>query len=237
MVERLSEVAAASSAADRIRAIMGHQDRYSPRQEEILDALEAIFLERGLRKTTVGELAASARCSRKTLYDLAPTKEQMFLLVLDRMWRRLGERARDGLASAGDAAEQIETFLSEGITIFRPPWTTFIEDIEAYGPARRLFDDHVNIGLDFVADLIAKGIDEGTFRPVAPRLAAEVLGAAVTQVVYREHLDVTATSDAELVRQASDLVLRGLIAQPEAGSVTRGRAPRSSRKPRQQVRR
>lgn len=46
------------------------------RQEQVLDGLEEIFREEGFRRLTIGELATRLRCSRSTLYAMAPTKEE-----------------------------------------------------------------------------------------------------------------------------------------------------------------
>ena len=60
-------------------------DKLSPRGEQLLAQLEEIFFEQGYRRITVGALAARLRCSRATLYALAPSKEELFLRVLDRV--------------------------------------------------------------------------------------------------------------------------------------------------------
>src|SRR5262245_59150030 len=94
------------------------RQRSSRRREQILDAIEQLFLERGFQVLTIDDLVAAAGCSRSTLYALADTKENLFLLVLDRMWRRLRERAREAQAISGDAGARVEAFLCAGINIF-----------------------------------------------------------------------------------------------------------------------
>ena len=54
------------------------------RQARLLGEIEAIYLAEGFRGSTVGELAARLRCSRRALYELAPSKEELFLRVLGR---------------------------------------------------------------------------------------------------------------------------------------------------------
>ena len=111
----------------------------SRRQQEVLDALEAAFLERGFRQPTIEELAARAKCSRRTLYEIAPTKGEMFLRVLDRMMWRLDASAREVLHSAADASSRIEKLLGGGVILFRPAGVEFAADLPGYAPARMLF--------------------------------------------------------------------------------------------------
>ena len=214
-MDRVSQVAEAAMAADRIRSLMGHRAEYSVRQEQILDSLESIFLVRGFGALTVSELAKEAQCSRRTLYTLAATKEELVLLVLDRMWRRLGDRGRQAMSQARTPAAQIEAFLYEVVAIYRAPWQGLIADIIAYGPARRLFNDHIGVGVDFLTSLVAAGVREGQFRPVNPRLAAEILSAATSQMVGREALVDETFDSGTAIREAIRIVLYGLmVSQP-----------------------
>ena len=72
---------------------------YSEREGHLLEGLEEIFLQEGFRRVAVGELAARLHCSRATLYALAPSKERLFLLVLERLLARIR-----GMGRAADRA-------------------------------------------------------------------------------------------------------------------------------------
>lgn len=181
---------------------------FSARKEEILDTLEEIFLTEGFRDVTIEDLVRRARCSRGTLYDLAPTKEALFIVVLDRLWRRLGLRAQKAIRATSDPAKQIEAYLTEATALFHPS-PRFLEDVEAYAAARRLFDEHVGIAIDYLAGLVEAGIESGQFRPVPSRLAAEVLSAAASQFAGR-------TDAADAIQQAVRMVLYGLVTSDSA---------------------
>ncbi len=78
----------------------------SRRREEILDAVEEIFQKEGFRRVTIGELSTRLRCSRRAFYELAGTKEEVFLLVLKRLLARIrqdGEEAVDSHSQPGEA--------------------------------------------------------------------------------------------------------------------------------------
>ena len=202
----------AGQSPDRGRARASGSPEFSARKEEILDTLEEIFLTEGFRAVTIGDLVRRARCSRGTLYDLASTKEALFIVVLDRLWRRLGLRAQEAIRSASDPAKQVEAYLTESSALFRPS-PRFLEDVEAYAAARRLFDEHVAIAIKFLASLVESGIEEGYFRPVPPRLAAEVLSAAASQFAGRTD------NAAEVIHQAVSMILYGLVTSENAVNV------------------
>lgn len=202
-------------AAGRLRSLMGRTIGYSSRQEEILDALEEVFLQNGFVDVSITDLVARARCSRRTLYELAPTKEQLFLLVLDRMWRRLDVYAREAVAREDDAAAKLEAFLGRAAEIFRAPSSAFLAAIQTYAPARRVFDDHVAGYIEYMGELIEDGIRAGQLRPMDPRVAAEVLAAATAQVAGRES-DPDQPSGPEAVAVAARLALFGLVSREDS---------------------
>ena len=67
-----------------------------PRQLELLAELEAFFFTHGYRAATMDRLAQEMRCSKRTLYALAPSRKALFTLIVDN-WaeriRRLGLEA------------------------------------------------------------------------------------------------------------------------------------------------
>jgi len=54
-------------------------------RERILDAAEASFLAHGFHATTMDVIAREVRCSKKTLYKLFASKEELFSLLLVRV--------------------------------------------------------------------------------------------------------------------------------------------------------
>ena len=55
----------------------------SDRQKELLADLEALFFASGFRTVTVDEIATRLKCSKRTLYEIAPSKQELFVLVIE----------------------------------------------------------------------------------------------------------------------------------------------------------
>ncbi len=190
--------------------------RGSKRRGQILDQLEAIFLEGGFRTLTVGSLAGRLRCSRSTLYALAPTKEELFLRVQDRILRRIGREARDRAYSCQDAGDRVEAFLEGTISSLRPIGTTFLDDVFSYTPARQLFDQHQRGAMRTLRELIEAGIEAGAFKGIHPAVAAAALDAAVGRIRDPQFLRETGLTPSEAFDQVSQLLRHGLVRQAAA---------------------
>ena len=184
----------------------------SRRQQEVLDALEAAFLEQGFRKPTIGELAARAQCSRRTLYEIAPTKGEMFLVVLDRILWRMDEGAREHLRAHGDPAARIEALLGGGITAFRPAGAEFVADLSNYKPAQMLFTRHTDRVRGSLARLVKEGIASGQFLDVNPDIVAEVLLVSTRQMTDPTFLARSGLKPSEAMSQLYDYLRHGLVA-------------------------
>src|SRR3954451_4534442 len=104
--------------------------RFTPRQVEILDTLQALFLAEGFRHLTIGDLVDRLRCSRRTLYSLAPSKEELVLVVIGRLLNEMGIEARARAMAFDDPGDAIAAYLQTAITTFEPATTAFTEDLE-----------------------------------------------------------------------------------------------------------
>jgi AcrR family transcriptional regulator len=153
-----------------------------PRHMQVLDGLETIVLTEGFKDLTVASLARRLRCSRRTLYELADTKEAMVLMVIDRLMRRLARRAHDAAATEDTHLAKLRAFLIRGLTELYRATVSFAEDAAEDEAAHNLMLSHIRYATGVVADMIAAGIEAGEFAEIHPQVAAEVLDAGLARL-------------------------------------------------------
>src|SRR5262245_60121294 len=86
---------------------------------EILDAAATCIARVGLGKTTLDDVAKTARCSRASLYRAFPGKQQLIAALVERDARRLGDALVAAAAREADlqgAAAAVITTATRGIT-------------------------------------------------------------------------------------------------------------------------
>jgi len=196
----------------------------SPRARAVIDGLEAIFLREGFRRVSVGELAARLHCSRQTLYALAPSKEELFLLVLDQLLARIRRLGLEAAAARGDVRERIVACVEPGVSELREASRAFFADVAGFPRAKRRLDLHQAARRGDISRLLEDGIRAGAFRGVHPHLAAEIILAAVRRAMEPAFLLEAGLLPSDAIAEAEDLLLYGLL-HPE------GRAQRSTRTP------
>ena len=173
-----------------------------PRHREVLDQLETLFLQEGFSGYSVRELAAHVGCSRRTLYELAPSKDELVLLVFDRFLHRVGRDALEAIDIDRPYAEQIRSYFLGGIELQRIS-QVFGDDLADEPATRRLFDRHYGYVMAITEQLVEQGIAAGEFRPVTPAVVAGVLAGGAH---FFNQPDVQTDSGVALEQVAGELV-------------------------------
>ena len=201
----------AAASTDRQRS--GHAGR-TARQADVLDAFEALILAEGFRHLTVGEVAARLGCSRRTLYDLAPSKDDLVALAVERY---LDDFLGDCLAEIArhrSPARQLEAaaaLVTERFAALSPAFTADLVATPRLAALVTVFTNRFADGLEAVVDA---GVRQGVFRRVHPRLVAEAILGLVDRLQDPAVLaDLGLTYD-EAARQVAGLFLDGIRARP-----------------------
>jgi AcrR family transcriptional regulator len=195
------------------------------RAARTLDAIEEIFLTEGFRRVSVGELAARLRCSRRALYELATSKEDLFLMVLDRFLQRIRRQGEAAAAGVRDPATRIEAYLAPGIREVARTRNTLFRDIAGFLPAQRMLDHHQRRRMEGVREIVVDGARRGVFRGFDPHLVAEVFTHAYRRVSQPDFLAAANLSMTEAYAELSRLLRHGLLhAESEPGRSARRRA-------------
>lgn len=184
--------------------------RLSVRQQELLDDLERVILDEGFRRLTIEQLAGRLRCSRRTLYQIAPSKDDLVLLVLDRLMRRMGRRAADRVRELDDPAGRLWAYMITTNAEIRKGSRELWADVAAQPAVRRLVDDHYRYAASVAGRLISDGVQRGSFRAVSTDLVAEVLAATLQRLQDPEVLVRLGVGNAEANEHVFELILYGL---------------------------
>lgn len=183
--------------------------RLGPRHRQVLDLLEALFLEHGFASFTVRELAAAVGCSRRTLYELAPSKDELVLIVLDRFLHRVGRRALASIRPERPVAEQISDYIHGGAEILRQT-TVFADDLTDEPAARRLLDRHFRYVMTVLEHLVAVGVRRHEFRHVDPTMIAAMITGSTLYVTQPDVLDDMGFDETQVVDDVIEFTLQAL---------------------------
>ncbi len=181
------------------------------RADQLLDAIEDIFLESGFATLTVGDLAARLRCSRRTIYELAPSKNDLVLMVLRRFFANVRRHAEELLSSDVEPARRLFEYMQVGVGYAVRMSPVLVADVDRWPPAAKIWQEHMRLRVGVLRKLVQQGVDAGVFRGVHAHLVAEIIFASWLRIrepgfYLRETLTIAEAFD-ELAR----LLLHGLV--------------------------
>lgn len=179
------------------------------RQERLLDALEALFLSEGFCDVTVASLAKRLRCSRRSFYELAASKEGLFLLVFDRYLTRLRDAGQRGARDL-PPVEAIAAYLAPALVAARKLSPRVMRDVQACRAARVMWEQHTRERMAGLQSLIENCVRENLFRGVDSFLVAEVMVVSLRRIGEPDFLAKAELTYREAVQELYALLLRGL---------------------------
>jgi AcrR family transcriptional regulator len=149
------------------------EDERERRRGEILDAAEALYIDKGWAALTVDQVARSARLSRALVYVYFRDKEDLLFAIGERAMRLLRDRFVAALATRQTGMDQIEAIGRAYIRYAHefPHYFDFCSRFQAYTvnadassneTACKSMGDQV---IGTVVQAIVNGIGDGSVRP------------------------------------------------------------------------
>src|SRR5208337_4784545 len=163
MEQRIGRAAIGRPAPDGLKPL-------SPRLRRIIDNLEAIFLEEGFLQFRTEDLARRLRCSKQTLYALAPSREELFELIIERLFCRIREQGRIAAEQAPDWISAVAGYLDVAVRATRTASGQFVRDLARFDPGRRKLRHHQRLRISGLEAIVAAGTREGAFGEIHSKL-------------------------------------------------------------------
>jgi AcrR family transcriptional regulator len=177
------------------------------RQLELQDELVALVLAEGFRHLTVDAVAARLGCSKRTLYALAASKEQLATLAVRHFFRRAGEQVEEAIAALRAPGRRVTRYLEAVAEALSPASPQFRVDVAGFAPAREVYERNTAAAAERVRNLIEDGTASGAFRSVRTPFVAEVVTATMYRITSGEIEAATGLDDAAAYAELARLVL------------------------------
>jgi AcrR family transcriptional regulator len=184
--------------------------RGAARREQLFDALEELLLAEGFAHFTLDDLAARLHCSKRTLYALAGSKEQLVRAAVVHFFRGATEHVEAALAAQADPRRRVGTYLGAVATELAPASPRFVEDVAAFPPAAEVYARNTRAAARRVQQLVDEGVAAGVFRDVHTGFVADVVTSVMVRIQQRQVAAATGLDDAEAYARLAELLLHGL---------------------------
>jgi AcrR family transcriptional regulator len=169
--------------------MLKEQERSQTRRQRILDAAVQVFTRKGYRDAGMEDIAAEAETSKGGLYFHFPSKQTIFVQLLERMAALLMERTESALQAEPDPISRADAALRVVLHTFAAHrGLTRLFLVEALGAGPEFSAKIMGLHGQFT-DLIKRHLDDavsqGAIPPLDTGIAAQVWFGALNQVVTR----------------------------------------------------
>lgn len=155
-----------------------HKPRFKPadvRINELMDAAESLFLEKGFDATTVSDIVARAGVAKGTYYHYFAAKPDIYEALRHRYmdwFLSQTQQAMDACA-AGDADARLAAWCDRSVTAYTEKQA--LHDVLFHQGFHQQGNDHENAVLNQLLALIAEGEQHGQWRVVHPDITAMII--------------------------------------------------------------
>ncbi len=191
------------------------EEALTRRQRELLDELGAIF-DKGFVDVTMAELAARLNCSLRTLYGLAPSRNELVLIVSDRNLRKVGRAAHAAIDDGTTALEAVRAYLRAANVAVSDITQQFADDMAGLPEGRALNEAHSEYLVAVTRRLLDLAVERGEIRPeirgVDTTAVARMIAGLGRDFAQAHVLTTLASSPKDAADAMVDVVLTGLAA-------------------------
>jgi AcrR family transcriptional regulator len=191
------------------------QQRSEETRTRIMESSVKLFSERGFNAASVDDICAEAGISKGAFYHHFESKQGLFLALLDG-WLK----AIDNAIEASKDMTAPETFLQmteafpyvfetagNHLPMFMEFWLQASRDKKIWqasiAPYRRYHK--------YFTSLIKKGVDEGSFADVEPRIASRLIISTAMGLLLQSLLDPEGAKWEKVARESTTMLLNSLI--------------------------
>jgi AcrR family transcriptional regulator len=206
--ERLRSVPRPSPVLSRER-----ERTLTGRQREILDQLGALF-DDGFAHLTMAGLAARLSCSLRTLYELAPSRDALVLMVVDRNLWRIGHTAAEALDAEMAPLDALRAYLRSATVAVAGTTPAFARDLASIPAGQRLNDAHSDYLVAVARSLLDLAAEQGIIGPVDTGAIARVMAGVGRDFARPEVISTLESSPKDAADAVVDVLLRGLGGVP-----------------------
>lgn len=184
--------------------------RRTPRQDDLLDRLVALVAAEGFADFTLDDLAVRLRCSKTTLYALAPSKQELVVEVVKQYFRAAAAAVEARVAAESEPGARVAAYLDEVAARLRPLSRAFVADLAATPAAREVYRRNTEAAADRIRALVAEGIEAGAFRALDAAFLGEVVAATMFGIQSGQVARRLGMSDAEAYAELGRVVVAAL---------------------------
>ena len=182
---------------------------FTKKHHETVEDLEKL-LEKGVPEITMSEIASKLKISLRTLYEIAPSKDELILMTMDNILMRLGKHALDSVSNIESPIEKLEKYLYIVNEAVGPKFNTFLKDIEKIDGSQKMADYHVNFISNYTQKLLNDAMEIKEIKKIDTKAFSILFGGIGREFLKEKNRRLINTSPEESANSITSIILNGI---------------------------
>ena len=182
---------------------------YTKKHHDTIEDLEKL-LEKGVPNLTMSEIASRLKISLRTLYEIAPSKDQLILMTMDKILIKLGKFALDSVSEIQSPIEKLEQYLFIVNQAVGPKFNTFLKDIEKINGSQKMADYHESFISNYTQKLLNDAIKMHEIKNIDTKAFSILLGGIGREFLKEKNRCLISTSPEESANSITSIILNGI---------------------------
>ena len=184
--------------------------RTNEKHLEVIQNFENL-LEDGIANQTMSDIASSLKVSLRTLYEIAPSKEQLVISTIDRILTNIAKQALSSMKDMKSSVDKLRTFTKIGNEAAGPRIQKYADDLNQIKGADEMIKAHELAYIDHIKRLLDEAVKNKEIQAIDTRAVAIMLGTVARVFSKKNHQKKLAASAEESANMISGLIIDGLI--------------------------
>ena len=183
-------------------------ENFSKKHHQIIQKLEEM-LEKGVPDLTMSQIASRLKISLRTLYEIAPSKDQLIIMIMDVILKKLGKNAIDSISDIKSPIKKLEKYLSLVNQAVGPKFNTFFNDLKKINGLEEMADYHANFITNMTEDLLIQAIQKKEIQNIDAKAFSILLGGIGREFI-KEKNKLIDSSPEESANSITEIILNGI---------------------------
>lgn len=189
-------------------------DKKDIKKETILTVAEKFFARFGVRKTTMDEIAKTARIGKSTLYYYFKSKEDIFAEVIHKESRILKSKLEENIAKATTPQEKLIAYVHTRMKHLKELSNYYSaltdEYLEYCSFVERNRKDFTKYEIETLKTILSEGIEKGMFQIADVDAAAQAIVIVMKGLEYPLLVQEEANDMEDTIRNMLNILFKGI---------------------------
>ena len=179
------------------------------KHKEVIDKLE-LMLEKGIPDHTMSQLAAKLKVSLRTLYEIAPSKDHLIRMTVNRILMRLGKEALEMVADIKSPIEKLKKYLQHVNQAVGPKFKVYLQNLGNNNKSKEMIDYHEDYITAYTKELLDTAISQKEIKDIDTQAFALLLGGIGRDFAKDSNIKKLISSPEESANSITEIILNGI---------------------------